>query len=75
MKRIAMSQQKRDRLERMKEARDKRLKQSVVAERIGVSKRWVREMIKELATVGDAGVVHGLRSRASNRKLPETIQA
>ena len=75
MKRIAMSQQKRGRLERLKEARDKRLKQSVVAERIGVSERWVREMIKELATVGDAGVLHGLRGRASNRKLPETIQA
>ena len=59
MKRIAMSQQ----------ARDKRLTQSVVTE------RWVRKMNKELATVGDAVVVHGLRGLASNRKLPETIQA
>ena len=37
--------------------------------------RLVREMMEELATVGDAGGVHGLRGRASNRKLPETIQA
>ena len=65
MERIAMSQQ----------GRDKRLTQSVVAERMGVSERWVRKMIRELATVGDAMVVHGLRGRASHRKLPETMQA
>ena len=75
MERIAMSQQERDRLEWLKQARDKRLTQSVVAERMGVSERWVRKMIKGLATEGDAVVVHGLRDRASNRKLPETIRA
>ncbi len=75
MERIAMSQQERDRLEWLKQARDKRLTQSVVAERMGVSERWVRKMIKGLATEGDAVVVHGLRGRESNRKLPETIQA
>lgn len=37
MERIAMSQQERDRLEWLKQARDKRLTQSVVAERMGVS--------------------------------------
>ena len=74
MERIAMSQQERDRLEWLKQARDKRLTQSVVAERMGVSERWVRKMIKGLATEGDAVVVHGLRDRASNRKLPETIR-
>ena len=75
MERIAMSQQERDRLEWLKQARDKRLTQSVVAERMGVSERWVRKMIKGLATEGDAVVVHGLGDRASNRKLPETIRA
>ena len=75
MERIAMSQQERDRLEWLKQARDKRLTQSAVAVRMGVSERGVRKMIKELATVGDAVVVHGLRGKASNRKLPETIQA
>ena len=38
MERIAMSQQERDRLEWLKQARDKRLTQPVVAERMGV--RW-----------------------------------
>ena len=62
MERIAMSQQERDRLEWLKQARDKRLTQSVVAERMGVSERWVRKMIKGLATEGYAVVVHGLRA-------------
>ena len=61
-----MSQQERDRLEWLKQARDKRLTQLVMAKRMGASERWVRKMIKELATVGDAVVVHGLRGRASN---------
>ena len=65
MERIAMSQQ----------GRDKRLTQSVVTERMGVSERWVGKMISELATVGDTVVVHKLRGRASNRKLLETMQA
>ena len=65
MERIAMSQQ----------GRDKRLTQSVVTERMGVSERWVGKMISELATVGDTVVVHKLRGRASNCKLLETIQA
>ena len=65
MEPIAMSQQ----------GRDKRLTQSMVAERMGVSERWVRKMIRELATVGDTVVVHGLRGQASKRKLLETMQA
>ena len=51
MERIAMSQQERDRLEWLKQARDKRLTQSVVAERMGVSERWVRKMGSERESV------------------------
>jgi len=35
-----------------------------------VSERWVRKLLRRMKTEGDAVVVHGLRGRASNGKLP-----
>jgi transposase len=71
MERIAMSQAERDELNWLKQARDGRITQREAAERIGVSDRWVRKLLKRMAKRGDAVVVHGLRGRPSNRKLPE----
>ena len=66
-----MSQEERDELNWLKQARDGRITQRAAAERIGVSERWVRKQIRRMAKDGDAVVVHGLRGRPSNRKLPE----
>ena len=46
-----------------------------VAQKIGVSDRWVRTLLKRMKKQGDAVVVHGLRGRASNRKLTAEVQA
>ena len=69
MERIAMSQEERDKLEWLKRARDKVLSQREAAEKIGVSERWVRKLLKRMKQQGDRVVVHGLRGRASNRKI------
>ena len=69
MERIAMSQQERDWLDWLKRAKDGKVTQREAAERMEVSERWVRTLLKRMKKQGDAVVVHGLRGRASNRKL------
>jgi transposase len=69
MERIAMSQQERDRLDWLKRARDGRMTQREAAERMGVSERWVRKLLRRMKKQGDSVVIHGLRGRTSNRKI------
>jgi transposase len=71
MEGIAMSQAEGDELNWLKQAKDGSITQREAAERIGVSDRWIRKLLKRMAKRGDAVVVHGLRGRPSNRKLPE----
>jgi transposase len=74
MERITMSQQERDELDWLKRAKEGRVSQREAAERIGVSERWVRTLLKRMGRQGDGVVVHGLRGRPSNRKLPSETQ-
>jgi transposase len=69
-----MNQEERDELNWLKQARDGRITQREAAERIGVSERWVRKLLKRMAKRGDAVVVHGLRGRPSNRRLSTVAQ-
>jgi DNA-binding Lrp family transcriptional regulator len=75
MERIGMSQQERDWLEWLKRARDKKMTQREAAERMGVSQRWVCKQLRRMKREGDGVVVHGLRGRASNRKIAAKVQA
>src|SRR6202521_2670524 len=75
MERIAMSQEERDWLDWLKRARDRKMTQREAAERMGVSERWVRKLLKRMKREGDQVVVHGLRGRASNRKIATKQQA
>jgi len=74
MERIAMSQEERDELHWLKQALEGRITQREAAQRIGISDRWVRKLLQRMPKLGDAVVVHGLRGRASNRKLPAETQ-
>src|SRR6202451_2229210 len=74
MERIAMSQEERDRLDWMKRARDGKMTQRGAAERMGVSERWVRKLLRRMKKQGDSVGVHGVRGRASNRKLSAETQ-
>ena len=74
MERIAMSQEERDDLDWLKRVKAGSLTQREAALKMGVSDRWVRTLLKRMSKQGDAVVVHGLRGRPSNRKLPAKTQ-
>jgi biotin operon repressor len=74
MERIAMSQEERDRLEWLKRAKDKMISQRKAAQNMGMSDRWVRKLLQRMKSEGDGVVVHGLRGRASNRKIAASVQ-
>ena len=58
----------------LKRASDRLISQREAAEKIGVSDRWVRKLLKRMKKHGDAVAVHGLRGRASNRKIAAETQ-
>src|ERR1700726_1648875 len=72
--RIALSQRERDRLKVLHEIQQKQLTQVAGAQRLKVSDRQVRRMLLGIRERGDAALVHGLRGRPSNRKLPARFQ-
>src|SRR5712664_1260517 len=67
--RITLSQRERDRLKVLHEVQQKQLTQVEAAARLKVTDRQVRRMLLRIREHGDAGLVHGLRGRPSNRKL------
>jgi DNA-binding Lrp family transcriptional regulator len=70
-----MTQAERDRLVALKKAKKKLITQKQAAEEIGVTERQVRRLLRKLRRKGDGAVIHELRGRESNRKLPaETEQ-
>src|SRR3954447_20501935 len=74
MERIAMSQEERDKLEWLKRTRDKIISQREAAEKIGVSDRWIRKLLKRMKWQGDGVAIHGLRGRASTRKIEAAVR-
>lgn len=69
-----MSQEERDWLEWLKRARDGTLTQREAAEKMAVSERWVRKLLKRMKKGGDQVVVHGLRGQTSNRQISEKVR-
>ena len=69
-----MNQAERDRLVALKKAKKKLITQRQAAEEIGVTERQVRRLLRKLRQKGDRAVIHELRGRASNRKLPAEIE-
>ncbi len=69
-----MTQGERDRLVTLKKARDKVISQGEAALEIGVSVRQVQRMLEGLKERGDQAVVHGLRGKASKRRIAEKTE-
>ena len=69
-----MNQEERDWLEWLKRAKDGVVTQRQAAEKMGVSDRWVRKLLVRMKTDGDGVVMHGLRGRASNRRIDKQTQ-
>ena len=70
-----MSQEERDKLDWLKRAKEGSISQRDAAKKMGVTDRWVRSLLKRMKKQGDTVVVHGLRGRASNRKIAAKQQA
>ena len=66
-----MTQAERDRLVVLRKAQKKLITQAQAANELDVSVRHVRRQVRALKARGDKVVIHGLRGRASQRKLPE----
>ena len=72
--RIELSARERERLKVSHEVKRGRLRQIDAARRLRLSDRQVRRLLERLLKVGDRGLVHGLRGRPSNRKIPQDLQ-
>ncbi len=70
-----MTQADRDRLLTLKKAKKKLITQREAAEELGLSIRQVKRLVRGLKKVGDKAVIHGLRSRPSNRKIDEKTES
>lgn len=71
--RIALSQPERERLKVLHEVERGHLTQVQAAEQVQLSDRQVRRLLVRVRQEGDRGVVHRLRGRPSNRKIPERL--
>jgi transposase len=72
---LLLRQKERDRLKVLHEVRQGHLTQAAAAEQLGISERWVRELVRRVRKKGDRAVVHGLRGRPSARRIPPKAQA
>ena len=72
--RIEMSQRERDRLKVMAPVLEGRRTQPEASRRLKRSVRQVRRIQRRLEAEGDAGVIHGLRGRPSNRAKEDSLR-
>ena len=66
-----MTQADRDRLVTLKQVKKRQITQREAAEELGLCVRQVKRLLKALKKHGDKAVVHGLRGKASNRKIDD----
>src|ERR1700674_1776957 len=72
--RIHLSQRERDRLRVLHEVEQGHLQQVEAAGRLRLSDRQIRRLQSRIRQQGDRGLMHQLRGRRSNRKIPEALQ-
>lgn len=72
--RISLSQRERDRLKGLHEVQQGHRKQVEAARRLRLTDRHLRRLLARLRQEGDRGLVHRLRGRRSNRKIPEVLE-
>ena len=69
-----MSQKDRDRLKVLHEVERGHLRQPQAGAQLKLSARWVRTLVARLRQEGDGGILHRLRGRASQGKIPEAVR-
>ena len=70
-----MSTKERDRLKVLHEVKRGHLTQRAAGQQLGVTDRWVRKLLVRMKQEGNGGIVHRLRGKESNRRLPESVRA
>lgn len=71
---MALNQKERDWLQWLHQAKRRQITQREAAERMQVSQRWVRELLRRMKRQKDGVVIHGLRGRSSNRRIAVETQ-
>jgi len=69
-----MTQDERDRLVTLKKAKKKLITRKEAAKELEVDPRHLRRMLVRLQEQGDKSVVHGLKGKASNRRMKPATQ-
>ena len=69
-----MTQADRDRLVALKKVKRELITQRTAAEELDLSVRQVQRLLVALKEGGDKAVIHGLRGKASNRRIDENIE-
>ena len=70
-----MSSKERERLKVLHAVKKRHITLGQAGKELGVTARWVRELLRRMKARGDRALVHGLRGRRSNRRLPEAVKA
>ena len=71
---MALSTRERDRLKVLHGAWRRQITQREAGEQMGVTERWVRKLVGRMREKGDGVVIHGLRGKPSNRKIPVRVE-
>jgi transposase len=72
---LMLSGRERDRLKVLHAVQEGHLTQRRGAGQLGISDRQVRNLLVRVEQEGDGGVVHRLRGKGSNRRLPESLRS
>jgi transposase len=71
---LLLTQRDRDRLKVLHEVGKGHLTQRQASEQLKLTDRWVRKMLQRIKERGDRAVVHGLRGRASTRRIEAKVE-
>lgn len=71
---LCMSRKERDRLGVMSQLQSGQLTQTQAGTLLGLSSRQVRRIVRRYEQEGDRGLLHRLRGRPSNRKIPQAVR-
>jgi transposase len=71
---LLMRQGDRDRLVTLRKAKKRLITQRQAAEELGLSVRQVKRLVWALKKRGDKAVIHGLRGKASNQRIAQTVE-
>ena len=70
-----MSAREFDRMQVIQNVIDKRIKQRHAARQLGISPRQIRRLCRRVRREGKQALIHGLRGKTSNHRLPEATVA